>query len=52
LLYSEVDDLGFVGADGDEVVGDNGHGVVVDGEFLETLGSGVDQAQTIGFPRM
>jgi hypothetical protein len=37
--------------DGDKVVGDNCHSMIVNGELLKTFGSGVDQSQTVSLSR-
>lgn len=39
--------MGGVRLDGDEVVGDDGHVVAVNGEALDTFGASVDQAETM-----
>lgn len=47
LTDTEGDDLGLVGADGDVVVGDDGHHVLVDGEALDAVRSRVHEAQAV-----
>lgn len=47
LSDTEGDDLGLVGADGDVVVGDDGHHVPVDGEALDAVGTRVHEAQAV-----
>lgn len=48
LADTKGDDLRVIGLDLDEVVSDDGEGVSVDGEALGTLGTGVDEAKTVG----
>ena len=46
---SERDDVGLVGYDGHKVVRNHGHGMIVNGEFLNTFTTGIDQSKTMGF---
>ena len=48
LANTESDHVGIVWLDRDEVVRNNGHGVIVDAEALDTFGAGVDQPETMG----
>ena len=48
LADAEGHYVDLVGDDRDEVIGDDGHGVVVDAELLHALGTGVDQADAVG----
>ena len=41
----------FVGSDWHKVVGDDGHGVVVNREALDTFGAGIYKAKTVPFAR-
>jgi hypothetical protein len=48
LANSEGHHFHVVGNDRDEVVGNNGHFVVVNAELLHTLGTRVDQTDAVG----
>lgn len=47
MANSQRDHVGVVGLDGDEVVGDDGHDMVVDGEPLDGFSASVDQPQSV-----
>ena len=49
LADAQSDYLGIVGLDWHEVVGNYRHGMLVDGEALDALCAGVDQAEAVGF---
>ncbi|TKW55332.1 hypothetical protein CTA1_12764 [Colletotrichum tanaceti] len=48
LAHGDVEHGGLVGDDGDEVGGDDLHGVVVDGELPVGVDGGVDEPQAVG----
>ena len=50
LANTESDHVGIVWLHRDEIVRNDSHGVVVDAEALDTLGSGVNQPKTMGLP--
>lgn len=52
LTNTKSDKVGLVWLDFDEVVGDDGHLVVVDAELLDTLGTGVDEAEEVLLARL
>jgi len=49
LTDAENHHLGFIWDDGDEVIGDDRHGVAVDGEELCALSAGIDESQSMHF---
>lgn len=48
LTHAEDDHVGFVWLDRGEIFCDDGEGVAVDGETLDAIATGVDQAETVG----
>ncbi len=51
LADAQIDRVGRVGMDWDEVSSDDGHGVADDGDGEGVVDGGVDESEPVAFPR-